>query len=148
VLDAGSRTGPRVIRRDDVTETVRGTYTEDSGRFTLVSFRSNVETDQLDGAADSYLDAAQAEYSLDEKLDVPYVGLLPIEPDGAIQQVTFSIGVAGTFTRASRNMEHNAFVPPYRVRRRAEKLDDLADRTSFLQELGRVLLSQAGLEDA
>ena len=39
--------------------------------------------------------------------DATFAGLHKIELDGAIEQVTWSMTNAGTFTRASRNWSHN-----------------------------------------
>jgi hypothetical protein len=46
-----------------------------------------------------------------------YVGLQAINPDGAIQQVTWEIGGGGCYTSASRLYEPSPYVPPYKERR-------------------------------
>jgi hypothetical protein len=49
---------------------------------------------------------------------VEYAGLVPINPDGAISQVHWSGGPAGTVTRAGRNSEFSLTVPTFADRRR------------------------------
>jgi hypothetical protein len=51
-----------------------------------------------------------------------YLGLLPIDCSGTIQQVSWSIGRNGCETIASLNCEHHPFVPNYPQRRFAELL--------------------------
>lgn len=51
-----------------------------------------------------------------------YAGLLPINLDGAIQQVTWSVGPSGATTEASRNSEHSDFIPAYNQRRFSESM--------------------------
>lgn len=72
---------------------------------------------------DYYLAAAAAEYHLDTPQDRVYMGLrADVAPDGAVQQVTWSVGPRGATTRASRNTEWHPVVPPYRERRQLERL--------------------------
>lgn len=52
-----------------------------------------------------------------------YVGIQLIDPDGAIQQVTWSIGGTDLSTTASLGTEHNLYVPPFAERRRTEVVD-------------------------
>lgn len=60
---------------------------------------------------------------------MPYVGIVPIQVDGAIHQVTYSIhsGEGGScLTRASRNTEHSHYIPKYE--RRRDKAANQANR--------------------
>ena len=52
-----------------------------------------------------------------------YIGLYPIELNGVIQQVTWSLGGSGPTTTASANGEHSTMIPAYPARRRRENLD-------------------------
>jgi hypothetical protein len=72
--------------------------------------------------ADSYLAAHLAEFLVSGGTTVDYNGIMAIDLDGAVQQVTWSIGGDGATTTASVNSEHSAWIPPYPVRRRAEAL--------------------------
>jgi hypothetical protein len=79
-----------------------------------------VETNaaEIDPVADYLIDAALAEYETRAAQTVRYHGLVPINPDGAIQQVAFHVGSGGTTTTAARNTEQSP--RPYRLRRRVE----------------------------
>jgi hypothetical protein len=89
--------------------------------FNLTGATDNVNSDNLQQETNYYLDAAQAQYVEVDSLDVPYVGLIPIQVDGLISQVTYSISEKGTTTRASLATEHNPYVLPYK---RAKQLHD------------------------
>ena len=67
-----------------------------------------------------YLDTAALQYTQPEAAgSVTYAGLVPIDLDGAIGQVTYRIDESGTTTTASRNSEHDPHVPLYRGQREA-----------------------------
>lgn len=57
-----------------------------------------------------------------------YAGLLPINLDGAIQQVTWSVGPSGATTEASRNSEHSDFIPAYNQRRFSESMGNILQK--------------------
>lgn len=109
-------TGPRVVMRDDVRRQVRANY---GFAETLTGLTDNQETVRRE--AEFALNAAMAEYVSRPTFDIQYAGLLPIAPDGAIQQVTWNVGPDGATTRASRNTEANLSVPSYKERRRIER---------------------------
>lgn len=68
-----------------------------------------------------YLLGAAAKYQLTGALNRTYNGLVAIPLDGAVQQVTWSVGEpSGAVTQASLNTEHAVYVPPYPTRLRAE----------------------------
>ena len=71
---------------------------------------------------DYYIAAAAREFEIEQTADLTYAGLIPISPDGAIQQVSWSSNEGGCFTRASLNTEHSHVVPTYRERRASERL--------------------------
>lgn len=51
-----------------------------------------------------------------------YNGIVSMDLDGAISQVTWEVGPQGATTVASRNTEHHLKIPPYPQRRRQELL--------------------------
>jgi hypothetical protein len=51
-----------------------------------------------------------------------YPGIIPIDCDGAIQQVSWRIGPGGPTTIASMNCEHSDYVPDLPARRLRENL--------------------------
>ena len=68
------------------------------------------------------LDVLTLQYPISEALTQEYNGLMEIDLDGAVSQVSWEVGEGGVSTTASRNEEHSIWVPPYPARRRAEKL--------------------------
>jgi hypothetical protein len=115
--DSQGLTEPRIVRHDEIVRQVVGVYSDLDG----ISFVSSTDNSNTVGqAASDYLTAVAQEYEAPESLDVPYVGLVPIQVDGAIRQVTYTIqsGEGGkTVTRASLNTEHSHYIPRYENRR-------------------------------
>jgi hypothetical protein len=72
--------------------------------------------------ADYYLQGMALQYNLSGGQTIQYNGIRAIDLDGAIQQVSWSVGPGGCSTTASLNTEHNWYIPPYPARRRAEYL--------------------------
>ncbi len=121
VLQRRQGTGPRIIRRPEIVRTVRTVY---SANGLPRGFVVNDQVDRLDQQAARYLDAALEELRLGTSSDVQYAELVDISPDGAIQQVTWTIR-GTTTTRASRNAEHRVNIPPFARRREAHRLKQL-----------------------
>ena len=69
-----------------------------------------------------YLDGLKAQYITAAADTREYHGIVAIDVDGAISQVTWSAGPGGASTTASVNTEHAIWFPPYPARRRAEFL--------------------------
>lgn len=116
----------RIVKHDEIVHTLRTTY--NAGK--AVGLANN--TADVQKECKHYLDALEKEYTTEPSGDVEYAGLVgkPVEPDGAIQQVTWTISESGTTTRASRNAEHAIFTPTFEEMRRREKrnqADRLAD---------------------
>jgi hypothetical protein len=127
-MDLGStlQTQPQIVHREEIFTKTVGQF---DPNFQLIGFTDNAQSDSLQDEANYYLQAAAQEYIEQDSFDVPYVGIVPIQVDGLIQQVTYTIhsGPGGsTMTRASLATEHNPYVLPWTARRRAEK--DRADR--------------------
>ena len=112
-------TGPAVIHRDDVVLTSATTYDSNNNPTGTLD-----NSDAIEQEAENHLDAAQAAFETVETDFVEYAGLVAISPDGAISQVQWTGGPAGTVTRASRNHEFSLAVPDFGERRRAEKQRD------------------------
>jgi hypothetical protein len=83
-------------------------------------------TKDVKAECDYYLDRLVAEYQTPVGQTIQYAGLMPIQLDGAIQQVTWSISSRGTITVASRNSEQRANTIPYTRRREQEKLRSIS----------------------
>jgi hypothetical protein len=116
-LDSGLDTQAEEIHRDEIYLKVVGQF---DNNFNLTGATDNANADNLAQEANYYLDAAQSQYVEKDTLDVPYVGIIPIQVDGLIEQVTYSISGSGTLTRASLATEHNPYVMPYKRRRMLE----------------------------
>lgn len=91
-----------------------------NGRYNPKKVRSN-EADMVQ-AAGYYLRSEIGKYETTSALTRRYAGLLPVEPDGGIHQVTWSIGTGPPTTTVSVNTEHATWLPPYPERRRNEKV--------------------------
>lgn len=91
-------------------------------------FRIDDTTDNLEElrrAADYYLNAADQQYKLTIASERTYAGILPLLPDGAIQQVTWKVGGGQpATTQASRNTEHSPYLPPFAERRSRERINN------------------------
>jgi hypothetical protein len=72
--------------------------------------------------ANYYLDQEQATYQPKESLEYSYAAIMSISPDGVIQQVSWSVGLSGASTRASKNSEFNLNVLSHAERRNLEVL--------------------------
>lgn len=109
-------TGPRLLPHEEIVLNVWPEYSDN--RPVRVRHNRKVILEECR----YYLDQAQQEYQQSRPLERVYAGLLPISPDGAIQQVTWSVGPSGATTRASWNDEHSTTAPSYAERRAWERL--------------------------
>jgi hypothetical protein len=120
-LDSDLQTQPQVVHREEIFVKTVGQF---DNNFNLTGYTDNMQTDDLQDEANYYLQGAAQEYIEQDSYDVPYAGIVPIQVDGLIQQVTYTIhsGPGGsTMTRASLATEHNPYVLPWAARRRVEK---------------------------
>jgi hypothetical protein len=105
---------PRYIVREDI---VLNTYPVGGAGGKPSSNR-----DFCQQMANYYLDAAEQEYQQTDPASATYAGLRDdFELDGAIQSITYSVGLGGATTSVSRNDERtNPAMVLYRVRRQME----------------------------
>lgn len=119
-------TGTQVIKRDDLLPYVITNY---NAAGAISGDASN--QGQIEIAADHYLDAAELQYSIASPESATYAGIWPIDLDGAIQQVSWSISGGGLTTRASRNNEPAGRGKSYPERRLLENIKrDLRNKKS------------------
>lgn len=105
-------TQPRYLLHDEEKMQIAPIYDAD---YNVVGLKTT--SFEVDPAADYYLNAVSYEYQLPTPQDITYLNVLPISPDGAIQQVTWTVdATSGCGTRASRNTEWNPIVPAFRER--------------------------------
>lgn len=110
-------TGAQVIKEDGLSLSVRFAYS--GANITgITTNRRDVEKE-----ADKAILAAAQRYQTKRPYDITYAGLVPINPDGAVQQVTWSVAEGeGATTRSSRNNEYSLLFPSYNERRFYERL--------------------------
>lgn len=111
-LDNRGNTPTRYLKHDELVTTVAGG---------VVRNKEEIKT-----ACEYYLDAARDEYKASSPETMKYPGLVQLDLDGAIQQITWHVGTSGAWTQASRNTENLQYVLPYRERRFIERLKPLA----------------------
>ncbi|HEY3788417.1 MAG TPA: hypothetical protein VGL71_06150 [Urbifossiella sp.] len=112
---------PEVIHHPELVAVVSDTRIA-ANAFQITGTLDNIDSDLLP-AANYYLQAANQKYEIDGTSGRTYSGIIPFSPDGAIQQMTWSVGGGRPATTvASRNTEHNVFVPNYPERRRKEQI--------------------------
>ncbi len=112
----------RYLRHDELVLTRSPTYSND---YALVDVDTNEE--DVNATADSFLDAAQQEYQIAVPQKARYGGLVPIQPDGAIEHVSFHVGAAGATTTVARHNELPRGALPYKERRRIERQREATD---------------------
>lgn len=115
-------TPPRYQQKDELALKIVCQYRHDH------SIRS-VDTNERECAelCNHYLDAMEAEYGLKDPRAMTYAGFLPIDVDGAIAQVTWSVDSRGfATTRASRNREELAGGPSYKERQLFQRMQQAA----------------------
>lgn len=99
-------TGDRIIRHEDISLEYYDVFMNDAEENAAApSFFTNNNLQDIDGKANYYLQTALSEYQVKIPQEAQFPGLVPVDLDGAIQQVSWSIGASGTTTRASRNNE-------------------------------------------
>lgn len=140
-------TGPRAYKHDEL-EYQTITHYDANG---YVAWAEHNETRLLQ-ECDYYLAAANLEYQATQAISITYAGLVPINPDGAIQSVSWSVGGGPATTRAGRNNEFNPAIPPYRLRRqweqaRAAELQHFRGRLKQIQAARSQLAADYGVND-
>lgn len=90
-------TGARYVKSEDAI--LRSIVTRDGVEDNLKEYTT---------IANHYLDQEERKYETRDPCSATYPGLLAIQPDGAIQQITWSITERGATTHVSRNREEPA----------------------------------------
>jgi hypothetical protein len=140
-----SLTNPQMRLCPDVQLNVTSTYSvqlrnpdrfinEGVGKHTVTGTRI-LEDDPI-RRADYYLKGLARQYQLSQAQTIEYNGIKRIDLDGAISQVTWSVGSGGASTTASRGTEHDHWVPSYPARRRAEFLPAIPPRVNVMGGAG------------
>lgn len=139
-------TGSRVISRPEIDRTLRSEYAEQSelGEEPTKVAKTHDNKADVDKQADHYLDVVTKEYEVDPSEEYGYAGLVKIDPDGAISQVSWKVGdKAAATTRASRGVEGDIYTPDFKARRKDEKAKD-ADEKSRMTDVDMRRVTAAG----
>jgi len=139
-VDQNNKTGPRVVWHPEIVAKFRAEYDDQNNVTETINNRPTIDPE-----GEHYLDALVKEYEPRPATTIQYAGLVPIEPDGAIQQVTWTVGGSGATTHASRNIEGHRVTPSYKERRRQENLRNWqALKAATLERLGAAEEAAAG----
>ena len=113
-------TPPAVFHHDDIEFLVLARYGDNTRPGHVTHAHAN--TAEAEARSRYYLLAAASKYQLVGALERAWNGIMPIWLDGAIHQVTWSVGEGGATTSASRNSEHAWYFPRYPERAQIEYL--------------------------
>ncbi len=119
-----------IINRPDIQPWIINLY-KNNGSFASSSNNYN----EVDKQCEFYLDQIQRTLEDIASGTRVYIGLYPIDMDGAIQQVQYSVGPSGSDTIASRGSEHNFVTPSYAERRMRDANVSAEGRGSLLKEI-------------
>jgi hypothetical protein len=128
-------TGAKQLLHDELQLLKAADYNTLTGLF--IKVRDNGP--YVQAQADYFLAGANQEFQVTQSGEGIYAGLRAFSPDGAIQQITWSVSNQDGFsTRVSRNNEFSVVTPSYKERRAAELLrggiGDLAHRLDALDK--------------
>jgi hypothetical protein len=84
--------------------------------------RVDTNLEEINRRSDEFIDAALEEYEVESARQIRAIGICPVEMDGAIAQVTYTVGSGGATTVVARNVEPASFAVGHRERRRGEAL--------------------------
>ena len=111
---AASGYGTEVVRREEL---VWERYTRYDQTGLSLGWLEKTYEAELNALSQYYANGRISQYVTQSGASGKYVGLQAINPDGAIQQVTWEIGGGGCYTSASRLYEPSPYIPPYKERR-------------------------------
>jgi hypothetical protein len=117
VMDTGCP--PQVLRHPELFQIIVVFREQEGGEIAPGGVGDNL--DRIIPAADFHLTAADRRWEATAAASATYAGIVPINPDGSIRQVTWKVGNGPATTTASQNSEHDPFVPPFPERRRITK---------------------------
>jgi hypothetical protein len=148
--DLGGRngTGPEVVKRPEVALKVIGKYAPrqpQTGPFwTLIQADDNIV--KVQPLADAFLERAARRYEIAAAESREYPAVATIDPDGAIQQVTWRVGGgAPPLTSASRNSEHAFWLLSYEELRRVRLAREEAKPLNTARSMKAKNLDELGI---
>lgn len=91
--------------------------------------------DDVNTQCDYYLDETIKTYETIVQATRTYIGLWPIDMDGKISQVSYTISKSGADTTASSNTEHDFDIPTYTDRRQRDGRRNSAEKLKLAIEI-------------
>jgi hypothetical protein len=133
----------QAIPKEDIQPWYRTDYTisaNGSATFTKTDNKQEVDTQ-----CDYYLESLAKTFETVGSSTRTYLGLFPIDLDGAIQQVSYRISKSGADTVASRGTEHNFVIPDYAERRQRDGRKSAAAQQKVVKYLTDNLARQGAV---
>lgn len=116
-MPLGGRAPTEWAVREDVQIGVVGTYDQ----LNKLTGHTLFNAKDVENRSQHYLDGMARKYRVTGGGQKTLVGIWPVDPDGSVQQVEWSVG-AGATTVVGVNTEPSPVVPPYPARRLKENL--------------------------
>lgn len=139
VKNATAKTAPLAIVRTEIEPTVRMKF--------KAAYAPNGSADNGQAVAAQikyYLDSELASLGIDDPSAKKYFGLLAQELDGALQSISWEIGIGGAFTTIQRNQDRPPRgAIPYELRRQGEKERFRANMAETVGDLIGAAVKQA-----
>ncbi len=119
--------------REDVYVGIIGNYDAENRDSGFPSFEGR---DDARPRAKHYLEGMAARHRLVGGETRQYIGIIPHDPDGYTQMVSWSVGPGGATTTISANNEHDPWIPSYGTRRLKENMppDKSAAAANLLEQ--------------
>lgn len=115
------------LLHDDIQKTFQATYEAILFDGTAVPSKVISNSSYCDPFADYYIDSMIESFDTPKSLTRNYIGMWPIDMDGAINQVSYLISTNSADTRASRGTEHDTRFPRYREMQRRIAVNKAAE---------------------
>ena len=113
--------GEMIVNRDDVGLNYYREYDPTTWDVTVPKNEAKIEQEQKKNA-ETLLGLVKASFVEQATEERHYDHIEAINPDGKIQQVSWSVGGTTTLTRASLNTEHQVYLPSFETRQVRERI--------------------------
>lgn len=124
-VNLGANTGPQIEFANDVAFKKIYQFDDNGTPTGDVDTNENEVSEELQRRAQAFAE----QYAPVNSFEAKYAGLVAINPDGAIQQVSWSVSQAGAITQASINDEFDLAIPPYEKRVEDRRAKEAAKKT-------------------
>lgn len=121
----------KVITQDEIEYQVIASWTDlNNNSADVVSVRDNKAN--IDPWINYYLNAELRKLQNRQQRQLKYIGIVPVNLNGLVQQITWSVGPQGATTKVGLNTEYSIGQPRYETRRLFETLRN--DQFRLLQQ--------------